>query len=139
MHKIKIQLGDWSGDGHMQHKDVIINSNKPIKDLEKAYKIAKKESGIDLENVCRDYEDNCLQPEVWAKLKELGWASSWDEKGIKRFEDDGYDKLRMDLDLMTDLILWFFKLGDSELELSEANRNDVPVFSKSFGYGLFYS
>lgn len=137
MYKIKIQLGDPSRDGHNMSEDRVINSNKPVLDWEKAYKVAKKKSGIELECVCQDYEDSCLDPEVWAKLKELGWTSSWSEKRIKKFEDDGYEKLRMNLDLMTDLILWYLKLGDPELELSETSIKEIPIFSKSFGYGLY--
>lgn len=136
MNQFKLQFGDWSNDGHGKSQDFILETNKSVKDVEEAYAKAKEKSGVDLENICSEYEERALESETYDKLKALGWKPNLSEKDLARFENKNsfYSYLNMTESLLVELFIWYVKFGDPTIEVSIGK---IPTFSKSFGYGLY--
>lgn len=55
-YKFYVVLGDWSQDGHGKSEKVLIKSNLPVGDTQKAYKKSVEDTGFHFaEEICSDY------------------------------------------------------------------------------------
>lgn len=136
-HTITLTVGDWSHDGHSKTEVVTVRCNIDKKNLEKAYKNGTKKVGFNLtENVCADYEDMSVTPEIIKKLKDAGINS---EDFIENESDEGDDdncwSFAYNCEAFADLWMTIAKLGDPDIkyELCEDNDTNINVG----GYGLF--
>ena len=147
----KLPIGDWSDDGHGKCEWFIVQANKPLPDIFKAYCAAVEKLGINIgEDVCSQYEESFITKEMYERLQTLGWkynlqkSYDYNDEGKYVQMDKSYN---LEIESMVDLVLWFLKEGDSELEL-ELKEDEVPSFINwnkppdvenlpSFGYGLF--
>jgi len=130
---IKIQIGDWSGDGHGQHEDYYFQSNKSIEDIRKAYFLAKqKYPKLCPETFCCEYEDGVVPNKIIKESKKLGFK---------------IDKNNFFCEEMAEYVAWFCKLGDTEHDLELTIQERTPTlafygFDENeqhigfFGYGL---
>lgn len=133
-YKFRMSIGDWSDDGHGKHKDYIVLSNHPVERVREAHFRIKEVTGIDIDNLCRRYDDSSIPSEVEDKLLEIGFE----------FECEGCtypDEFAS---------LWVFLLwkADPGLELKIVNDNIPTLHFYGFdekrrhighiGYGLFY-
>lgn len=136
----KLPIGDWSGDGHEKVSWFIISSNKPLQDVREAFFKAKDslDPRLNPENICSEYEENTIPESLVEELNKAGCEFSFDE-----YDGDVY----LDSFSMLDIVLWFLKMGDPDLEL-QVEENNFPMFPFSgydkdnrhigfFGYGLF--
>lgn len=74
---VEINLGDWSNDGHGRTDRVLVRlQGEDVSDaaLAASYAAAVTCIGVDLENVCEDYEDNRVSPEYYDRIAGLGFA-----------------------------------------------------------------
>lgn len=69
---INLVVGDWSDDGHGKTDTITITSNFTMEQIEQAYKDGRGLVGVNLSNVCNDYEDTLLSYEDWQKLSVAG-------------------------------------------------------------------
>ena len=51
---------DWSDDGHSESVNFVFFSNKPIEDVREAHYRIKEVTGIDIENICSDYDEDWI-------------------------------------------------------------------------------
>lgn len=58
MYEIKFTLGDWSGDGHHQHKSYIVCSSKAVEHLRELHHKFKEVHGWDIGDICKEYEES---------------------------------------------------------------------------------
>ena len=155
-------LGDWSGDGHGKSEKVLVESNKTVKEIQKAYKASCKLTGVsfnhneDFTERKRDYIEK--QNYHIATEYEQGWEVSDEAKQALR--DAGYDVdkhfafgIDEDEDQIEDndvifLHLWteFVKLSLPDLIINKLPEdNSIPVINGywdknlnvQFGYGLY--
>lgn len=87
----KVEVGDWSNDGHNQSDTYIIEVPEGV-DVAAAYKRAVDKLGFALENYCTGYEDNKFPSEHVAAILALA-----DEHNIP-VEFSDYSELRSDDD-----------------------------------------
>jgi len=148
-HTIKFQLGDWSKDGHNQHLDIFVTSNKPVADVREAYFTAVTKTGFDFgAEVCKDYEESTIPEHHADTLTKLGWEFSDYEKN--ELETEGRCYLQGGTQGYLEILLWYLKLGDLELTLTVNEVIDTtPTFHFSgydekkrhipmLAYGMFY-
>lgn len=149
IHKFKIPIGDWSGDGHSQHEDYVIESNKPVEHVREMYFKAKEKLGYGLEGhdsrtPCAEYGDYKFPFEVINDLDNMGviGLDSYFEEGNSEDIDD------MSTEEFCDIVLNFIMSQDSDLKLKRIPNEDMPMLQfygfdsqkrhmGYFGYGLF--
>lgn len=142
-------LGDWSNDGHGKSSEILLESNKTVKDIQLTYKRSVKLTGVNFsKDVCGGYEDSKLSKPVYDKFctfgltKELLMSFDEGELEIEDFESGG--ELRLSQEMFIKLWIWFVKLSDPELQINIV-EDDIPpingywstVLNENFGYGLY--
>ncbi|ADO59928.1 hypothetical protein [Paenibacillus polymyxa] len=123
-------IGDWSGDGHGMCKYYLICSNKPFEEVERAHHKIKDNTGIDLESICADYQENEISCEMKDMLDETGFNTA--NLKVNPFDEEAYVMTADDL-----CQLWIFLLmkADSELQLTVKS---LETLSGNVGYGVFF-
>ena len=132
-------VGDWSNDGHNQSQDFIVETSHSEEIIHKAYEDAIKACGVDLEELCSNFEDSIIH--------------SWDVEKLEQFgiSFENFDEPNDDGDYYCspeNFAYLFFEL----IKLQLGNefkykfiKNEIPylngywhkTFNKSFGYGCF--
>lgn len=69
---ITFTLGDISGDGHGKTDTFIAFSNLSSDELRERYEAVVNKTGIDIRDICCDYEDDVITEEVKKKLEKIG-------------------------------------------------------------------
>ena len=139
MYRFYMTIGDWSGDGHNQSEDFLIESNYPVERVREAHFQMKNTIGINIEDICSEFEEDEIDPETVKKIRELGF----------RFENSsGMGDGIISVPEMASL--WVFLLmktdKDLKLEIIENNTPTLHFFGYdeqnrhwgSVGYGLFH-
>jgi hypothetical protein len=70
--RIKLTVGDPSGDGHNETRDTVIETNFDINEILEAYEHGCELLGIDLEQCCVKFNDQTIPTEVVAALNAKG-------------------------------------------------------------------
>mgnify|MGYP000709303510 CR=1 FL=1 len=152
MYKLKLPIGDWSGDGHSQHTDYLIESNKPVEEVRELYFKACEKLGFTLDGnhelaPCAEYGDNRFPEETLDALLEFGVNINKELVASlkEQYEDEaGY----IETEDFCDIVLELIKTQDETLSLKRITEERYPMFqfygrdNKSrhigyFGYGLF--
>lgn len=117
MYKFIMSIGDWSNDGHGQHVTYTIKSNKPVEEVREAHFNIKDKTGIDIENICSEYQDCRLDDTYYNKLLDLGF----------KFPPTEFDS--HDITPFTMARIWIFLLNktDPSLNLNMENTKDIPT------------
>jgi len=154
MHKTKIEIGDWSGDGHGKSESFLIESNFNRAQIVAAYDKGKEIIGLEksvrvyvggappnhyeertmfkgIDDFCEEYEDNTL-PEHYIHL--LGMHGVLDVVNDKGELFDGYCCYS---DQFVEIYLGTAKLGDPAFQYKIVSDN-VPSIDIG-GYGLDFS
>ena len=157
MNKYKLVIGDWSDDGHGKCEDFLFEVNKPLEEIQQAYRDSVVLTGTkfhhnqdgsiptDLEAkalaILTDYEEYRIPVEALDRLKTQGLELSF-EYGLEDWEDDGDSGVNGPEGVAT-LIMWFIKLSLPGLEY-KLIKDDVPSINgwwgnlnHQFGYGVF--
>ncbi len=64
--KFKINIGDWSGDGHGYVERIIVQTTELTEDIKDAFISSATDLGLLVRDrflICDDYADNCLKKE----------------------------------------------------------------------------
>lgn len=163
MNKMYLVLGDWSGDGHGRHEKVLVESNKPVKEIQDAYKASCKLTGVsfnhnnDFTERERDYKERkkyYIATEYGQGLSISGEArealldAGFDDKHFAYGMDEDGDQEADNDDLF--LYLWteFVKLSLPGLIINKLPADtSIPVINGywdenlnvQFGYGMYFS
>lgn len=139
--KWELQIGDWSGDGHSQCDDYVIESNFTVQEAREAYFVAKKKyPKICPEKVACEWESSLT-------IKE---AQAWIDAGvldISKSAEEWVDEFHTDDFALA--VLNYIKLGNAEFEF-KIIEDDLETFNYYgydkkkrhigfFGYGLFWT
>ena len=131
MNKIKIVVGDWSGDGHSMTSEYTYDCSINKEELQKAFKEGSEIIGFNLSDICEDYEDNKISEDCVEKV-----FNHLPDFNFEDFTKEEYDN-ECDLTLTPDD---FVKLY---FEIARLGKNFIynKVESESInigGYGLFW-
>ncbi len=141
MNEFRLEIGDWSNDGHGQCVTYTIQSNKTKQEIDKAYKKAVKNIGFDVLDLCKEYEESTIPADTWKRLKSEGFDPNIEIAGysLGNAEPEENEDMYMDVDGFMLLVLWFLKTGDPDLILKpipEIKERLVGTY-EHIGYGLF--
>jgi hypothetical protein len=162
--KVKLLIGDWSGDGHGKSESIIFETNKTVEEIQQAYKDSCKLTGISFNHnedytglnlkwnhpeykdrkICTEYDSYEISRLAEKILKEHG-IDVWEG-----FDEDAYDRedelAPVDgVDHFTELWVKFVKLSLPDLEMTRISDDEIPVINGywnknlnvQFGYGLY--
>jgi hypothetical protein len=165
MYKVKLTIGDWSGDGHEHYEEFVYNSNKTAEEIRQGYKDSCKLTGIsfnhnedytglDLKNrtdrhIATEYENPIvseLAVDILFKKFNIDFCKIF---GLTE-EEILIECEIQDAEQFINLLVDFIKLSLTDLVLEEASfkkselKNIEPIngwWNKSlncqFGYGLY--
>jgi len=149
MYKMKLNIGDWSDDGHGKCESYIYEVNYPVDVVQQAYKDSCKLAGVQF-NHSEDYTGGkCIGHRPWNQIATEYDANEIDEKVYEVLQSFGIQVDRYVTDLYIENFngLWweFVKLSKPDLEYKDICA-DIPNINGywngglnvQFGYGLFY-
>ena len=142
MHKIKIQIGDWSSDGHGHCEDFYALSNKKVEEVREAHFLIKGKTGIDIEKICSEYGETSIDRNH-SDFKLIEALST------KMGHNDGVnEELYFDPEEMAQLWIFLLKKADPGLDIT-LMADDIPTLNfygyddknrhiSQVGYGCFH-
>lgn len=128
-------MGDPYADGHGRTHRVNIRSNLSVPAIQTAYKRGTELLGVDFsEDVCRGYEENRMDDDVYEKLVLLGMPV--DEIFGEGFQEERASADGVYLDYDTYWLIWLFivKLGEPSFVWKQSLKGSNVNIR---GYGLF--
>jgi hypothetical protein len=157
--KVRITIGDWSGDGHSHAEQFVYESNKSVEEIRQAYKDSCRLTGLSF-NHNEDYT-GLLKPGDYGTDRQI--CTEYQESSISKFakeilktfniniekyvESDSDDYI--DCENFIILLIDFIKLSLPDLKLEEASfkkseLKDMPPVNGwwneqlncQFGYGV---
>jgi hypothetical protein len=136
MNKLKLIIGDYSGDGHEKSETFYFLSNRTSSEIKEIIEKSNQLTGIDFEHLFSYYEQYELTEEQISTLEEKGI----DFSKVIKYSYDEFTEERDEYGFSTDdavnLFMEYLKLSDSELIINLTN-DDYQEIDISFGYGLF--
>lgn len=131
-HQFKLPIGDWSDDGHGKCDYYLIRSNKSVEEVREIHFSIPDNLGVNIEKICRGYEESKMSSDIAEELVELGWECSKDY-----MDSESMCRLWVFLLMKTDPTL--------ELEVQEENIEMLPFYGFDekkrhigfVGYGVF--
>lgn len=69
-----LPIGDWSDDGHGKCEKFLVTSNMPIEQVREAHYRIQETTGINIEEVCSEYQEDTLPAETVKTLCDLGFT-----------------------------------------------------------------
>lgn len=133
--KFKLPIGDWSDDGHGQCDYFIVESNKSVEDVREAHFQIVEKTGINIEKICKQYEEDVIKSDDREDLEELG------------FKFASSSNVMSSIDMAN---IWVFLLmkADEALQLKIIPEEIMPMLSfygrdekdrniSFVGYGVF--
>jgi hypothetical protein len=134
--------GDNSGDGHCQTQDFFIESNKSVEHVRNVHFKILEKTGININNIANDYEDNVIKNDEFNLLKELGLnqrIGKWDD------ENEEENGLCVNPEVMCNIWIFLLMKTDPKLKMKIIPLKTVCGFDKkdryisNIGYGCFFS
>ena len=160
MEKVRLTLGDWSCDGHNISDQFVYFSNKPVKEIQDAYKTSCKLTGLSFNHnedytglnlswnhpetadrkICTEYEDSEISPLAKRILMEHGINSD----GILASND--FDPVQSFIEIWIEFVKLSLKdLVLEEVSFKKSELKEIPAINGwwneelnvQFGYGLY--
>lgn len=167
MNKMYLVLGDWSDDGHGKYDKVLVESNKPVKDIQDAYKASCKLTGVSFNHnddfterkrgylekkkylIATDYEQGLdVTRDVSDEAKQALHAAGFDvDKHFAFGLDDEGDQIKDNDEIFLHIWTEFVKLSLPDLIINKIPADtSIPVINGywdanlnvGFGYGLYH-
>lgn len=137
MFRFTMTIGDWSGDGHGASQPFLVDSNYPIERVREAHFASARRTGIDVEALCADYQEDQLPLTNQNRLQELGYQFSHLANDFDRVTPDEMIRIWVFLLNYTDPPLGLTICEDSYPELHFSGLDSQGRHIGSVGYGLF--
>lgn len=143
MNKIKIEIGDWSGDGHGISEIVEITANRTIDDLKQLYKKSCELTGLQFTT----NGDESGRNRNWEEMSKWKVLQEYQEDKITEFQKNEFAKYGIeinDLDFsyktekFTKLFLNFLSLSDEEFRwVLTPEKQQEKTLQLFIGYGIY--
>ena len=129
---IRFPIGDWSGDGHRECDWYIVFCETTVTKVAEAHNKCSGLFGFDIGDMCREYEDSKLSPEIVGLLLVAGILAG------EYCEDAEY----MQSEELLELWLAILNKIDSTLKLKNITKDFASIHSQPLsinvpGYGVF--
>ena len=143
-YQIKFPVGDWSEDGHCQCKWFTVASNKPVEEVREAHFAAPVNIGIEIGEICKEYQDNVLNADIFTVLRSRGFdfnllddfdPSRWHECAIY---PEGIIHIWLFLLVESDPTLELKIIEDKTPTINQYGYNEKGRHLVTPGYGTFY-
>lgn len=140
MKKIKIEIGDWSGDGHNISEVVELMSNRTIEELSILYKKSCELTGLQFTT----NGDESGRDRDWEEMDKWKVLQDYQQNELTDFQIEEFSKHGIDIDnkdfayetvKFTELFLQFLKLSDPDFEWEIIKERDV--LQLFIGYGIY--
>jgi hypothetical protein len=139
MYKLRLPVGDWSGDGHSQCEYFILSSNVSSEELTAIFTETCKRTKKNPKQICHDYEDNEVK---WKDLEEMGLDPT---PLFKEMDDYDEDEEETDEIIgsacardMAKIMIAYLTTHNPNLRLELLDDDAFPiVHALSTGYGCF--
>ncbi len=129
---IQFTIGDWSQDGHNQYREFLVDSSHSLVDVRAAYKKGVKYTGIDLFEICNEYEDGTIPEEAIVLFDHVEIIEGYEDEIMPSVEE------------FFQAILKLIRIGNIEIEFEVIRAQcfngfwaKESYFNDAFGYGLF--
>lgn len=143
MKKIKIEIGDYSGDGHGISEVVQLLCNRTIQELENLYKKSCELTGLQFTT----NGDVSGRNRTWQEINKWKVLQDYQENEMSEFQQKEFAKHGIEIDDLdfsyetdkfTSLFLEFLQLSDKELqwEFVEEEQKE-EVLQLYIGYGIY--
>lgn len=133
--RIRLVVGDWSGDGHSMTEDMWVLSNRDDAALRAAYNRGTQVVGVDLTgNVCQEYEDPWMPQAVFDRLVTAGYRPPWADDPEANGIDPEPEGICMEPEWFAELWLFIASKGDPDLSARIVTGETSINIG---GYGLF--
>lgn len=123
-YRFRLPIGDWSDDGHGKCNYYYIKSNKPIEEVREIHFQTKENTGYDIEEICKEYEDSSIDIDLFNELVELGLD-------VEEFDLPYDDQVMFSPDNMCQLWVLLLMKTDETLKLE---IEDIPEMLSFYGY-----
>ncbi|WPS85274.1 hypothetical protein SMD22_01215 (plasmid) [Brevibacillus halotolerans] len=128
MYQFRMPIGDWSQDGHSQCDYYLIQSNKSVEEVREIHFSVPDKTGVNIEEICSDYEESSVDSETMEKIIELGF--------YRNLKQDSYEEGKETNFSSEDMCkLWIFLLMKADptlqLEISKDYKMEMLPF---FGF-----
>lgn len=135
MCRMKIVIGDWSGDGHMRTAEFTLESSMSVEDTQAAYKAAKEivPSHLHPSNICSEYGQYSVDSKFFNEIVEYYFKDNEDWNLVE--EDD--DEVWMDTGWLAEITVAFVRKGNPEIKVELVDDYLTLLTLDQIGYGLF--
>lgn len=143
MKKIKIAVGDYSGDGHSHCDYISLMCNRSVSQLEDLYKKSCALTGLQFTT----NGDASGKDRDWQEMSKWKVLQEYEENEISEFQKEQFEKWGIQIpdvnfedksEEFTNLFLNFLKLSDKELDWDILEEEeDKDVLKLFIGYGIF--
>ena len=146
-HTFKINIGDYSDDGHGKNKVVIVNSTKSVKDVLNAFISSGRKLGVVEDTVypefliAQNYEDTSLSNEYSEALR----AAGIEFEDITFNDADEDEEPQYHIDGVHAIVHLVMRIAQKELDFEyQIDDRTIPSFNgydgagPQIGYGLFW-
>lgn len=142
-HIFKMNVGDYSDDGHGKNEVIVIKSTKPVDEVLKAFissgtKLNVYQHGSFV--IAEDYEDSKLSNEHAESLRNMGI-----EFEDLVYNDGDEEDPEYTIEGTTEIVHLVMRIAQKELDFEYEITNDaIPAFNgfgaagPQIGYGLFW-
>ncbi|AQW88979.1 hypothetical protein pEaSNUABM50_00466 [Erwinia phage pEa_SNUABM_50] len=143
-HQFKVNIGDWSQDGHNQYDVLVLNSTKPVDEVQKAFKKAATDLHLLVNGrflIADEFEDCSLSEDHAEVLKNAG--VKFDDLVYNDGDDEEPNYI---IEGSSDMTILVMRIAQLELDFEFEITNDaIPNFNgfwteeqmPSIGYGLY--
>ncbi len=144
MNKIKIEIGDYSGDGHSISEVVELLCNRSTQELENLYKESCKLTGLQFTT----NGDESGRNRDWQEMDKWKVLQDYQEYEVTEFQIKEFAKhgiiidnpnFKWETNRFTELFLQFLKLADEHLkwEILEDKEQNEEILQLFIGYGIY--
>jgi hypothetical protein len=126
-YEFRMPIGDWSGDGHSVCDYYSAYSNQPVEQVREVHFKAKEVTGVDIEEICNEYEESIIEQDIVDKLKGLGF------KFEDYFSEVDDDELHADSWLMVNIWVFLLMKTDNTLKITIQKENSILMLP-FYGY-----
>lgn len=125
-HTFNLTVGDWAGDGHGMSDTYTVVANREWTAVRDAHQRGCELTQVDFTDICCDYEDNVIPPEMIARLKGFGLIGYDDPSSTSTVHIDPFE--------FAELYMFIARVGDPGLTYRFAHIPEIRIG----GYGLFF-
>jgi len=144
MKKIKIEIGDYSGDGHNISEVVELLCNRTIQELEVLYKKSCELTGLQFTS----NGDESGRNRDWQEMGKWKVLQEYQEHELTNFQIEEFEKhgivvddsnFKWQTNRFANLFLRFLRLSDKELEWKflEEKEEKEEILQLFIGYGIY--